>query len=656
MKEINKTASGIKQKQHLCILAILSILTLACTPNALDKGSFTKNKQYAVEDFYNTPYLKKPTFSANGEKILISTNKNGIFNVYALLLKDGKLSAMTDYATNAAYGISYFPEDERILYSLELSLDVSHIFVRNLDGTSIDVTPDSTSRSIFMRWSEDKKSFYYLCNKRDNRYFDIYKLDIANLNKKDLNPTLLFENKDGYEIEGMSKDENYLVLGKMYTKNHSEIYLHNKKSNATQKIIGDSVASANWAVGTTDNEKKLYFLTNHDNEFYYLKSYDFESGQQEIITKENWDITDVFFSPKNTYRALLINEDAQTKLKIYKNTDNEQIKIPNLPCGDISMVNFSKDEKYVCFILNTPTSPNDLYLYNFENQELKKINSLINSVLDHRDLSEPEFVKFPSFDGLEIPALLYKPLHLKTGQKVPAVVWVHSSLSGQSRATYTPSIQYLVNQGYVVLAVNNRGSYGYGKTFAEADDGKVGEVDLKDYIAGKKYLEKMDFIAEGKIGIVGAGTYGGYITLAALAFEPTEFAVGVDLFGITNWYKMLKNMPASAQVIKPLLYKKLGNPQTDSAELHKKSPLFFANQITRPLMIVQGANNPRVPKSETDQIINELKINQIPHEYLIFPDEAYFFAKRENEIEACRAKVKFLNKYLKGDTKTKPLQ
>lgn len=634
-------------KINIAFLFIIAVLTLACRPEAIDKGAKIGKKYYSLNDFYNAPFIKKPIFSANGDKILISTNESGVFNAYQFSLANSELTQLTNFTTNAAYGISYFPNDDRILYSLELGSDLSHIFVRNIDGTSIDLTPDSTSKAMFIKWSEDKKSFYFLCNKRDNRYFDIYKLPIKNLNNKQLRPELLFENKNGYEIQGISKDENYFVFGKIYTKNNSDIYLYNRKIGKTEKIIGNS-KSANYAIGVSKNEEEIYYLTDEESEFCYLKTYSFSTKQQQTVVKENWDIVDVYFSPKKTYRAVLINEEAQNKLKVYQNEDNEQIKIPNLPCGDVSMVSFSNDEKQMCFLLNNPVSPNDLYIYNFENKELKKITSLFNPLIDSNELVEPEFVRFPSFDGLEIPALLYKPLTIKENEKIPAIVWVHSGLGAQSRATYSPMIQHLVNQGYAVLAVNNRGSYGYGKTFAQADDGKIGDADLKDYIAGKNFLANSGYVHQGKIGIMGAGTYGGYISLAALAFAPTEFAVGVDLFGITNWYRVLKSIPPSWEPIKQVLYKELGNPATDSAALHKKSPLFFVSEITQPLMIVQGANNPRVPKSETDQIVKELKMNKIPHKYLVFNDESYFFAKKENEVKAYKDIMKFLDEFLKG--------
>jgi dipeptidyl aminopeptidase/acylaminoacyl peptidase len=637
------------KKQTFALLFIIAVLLVACRPEAIDKSLKVKQStDYTLEDFYNAPYLKRPIFSKSGDKVLISTNESGVFNAFELSLNDGKFTQLTNYSTNSAYGLAYFPNDERILFGLELSYDLFHLFVRNSDGTMLDITPDSTSKAIFVKWSEDKKSLYYLCNKRNNANFDLYKLKIVDIERRNLMPELLFENKEDYQFEGISKDENYLVLGKIHTKHNSDVFIFDRKTGKANKIIGNA-NSSNYVIGVTEDEKGIYYVTDEGSEFGHLNTYTFADKKQQTINEEKWDIEQVFFSPKNTYRALLINEDAQNKLKIYTNKDNKQVKIPNLPCGDISMVNFSEDEKQMCFLLNNPISPNDLYIYHFENKELRKITDLFNHAINPNDLVEPEFVKFKSFDSLEIPALLYKPAHLKKDAQVPAIVIAHGALGGQSRSTYLPIVQYLVNQGYVILMVNNRGSYGYGKTFAEADEGKIGEVDLKDYIAGKQFLENQVYVKKGQIGIMGAGAYGGYISLAALAFAPTEFAVGIDLFGITNWYKAMKSIPPSWLPLKQWLHKKVGNPLTDSLALHKKSPLFFAKEITQPLMIVQGANNARTPKSETDQIVNELKINKVPHRYLVLPDEAHFFTKKENDIKAHKEIVKFLDEFLSVD-------
>jgi dipeptidyl aminopeptidase/acylaminoacyl peptidase len=228
---------------------------------------------------------------------------------------------------------------------------------------------------------------------------------------------------------------------------------------------------------------------------------------------------------------------------------------------------------------------------------------------------------------------------------------VHGGPGGQSRVGYFSLIQYLANHGYAILAVNNRGSSGYGKTFYKMDDKNHGDKDLKDCIAGKKWLQEQAYIDGEKIGIIG-GSYGGYMTMAAMTFAPDEFKVGVNIFGVTNWLRTLKSIPPYWESFRKALYEELGDPTTaDSVRLYNISPLFHASQVKNPVMVLQGANDPRVLQVESDEIVEAVKKNNVPVEYVIFPDEGHGFVKKENEIKGYGGILTFLDKYLKGEAK-----
>jgi len=213
---------------------------------------------------------------------------------------------------------------------------------------------------------------------------------------------------------------------------------------------------------------------------------------------------------------------------------------------------------------------------------------------------------------------------------------------------YFALIQYLVNHGYAIIAVNNRGSSGYGKEFNHLDDKNHGDKDLKDCVAAKDFLMATGVIDAKKIGIIG-GSYGGYMTMAALTFTPEEFAVGVNIFGVTNWLRTLKSIPPYWESARKALYDELGDPTTeDSIRLYKISPLFHTDKVTKPLMVLQGANDVRVLQVESDEIVEGVKANGVPVEYVIFDDEGHGFRKKENEIEGYGKIKVFLDKYLKG--------
>ncbi|KXB08218.1 peptidase S9, partial [candidate division MSBL1 archaeon SCGC-AAA382M17] len=278
------------------------------------------------------------------------------------------------------------------------------------------------------------------------------------------------------------------------------------------------------------------------------------------------------------------------------------------------------------------------------------LTNTLNPDINTKDLVEEEVVHYESFDGMEIPAILYKPHQASDENKIPALVWVHGGPGGQSRIGYHAPIQFLVNHGYAVIAVNNRGSSGYGKSFYKADDRKHGDEDLKDCIYAKNYLAQTGWADTSRVGIIG-GSYGGYMVAAALTFTPNAFDVGVDIFGVTNWLRTLRSIPDWWESQRKALYKELGNPYEDSTYLKKISPLFHAENIQKPIMVLQGANDPRVLKSESDEIVEKARQNDVPVEYVVFEDEGHGFTKKENEIEAWGKILKFLNQYLKGEEK-----
>jgi dipeptidyl aminopeptidase/acylaminoacyl peptidase len=208
-------------------------------------------------------------------------------------------------------------------------------------------------------------------------------------------------------------------------------------------------------------------------------------------------------------------------------------------------------------------------------------------------------------------------------------------------------MQYLINHGYAVFAINNRGSSGYGKSFFALDDRKHGQADLDDCVASKKMLVETGWVDPGRIGILG-GSYGGYMVLAALAFRPKEFAAGVDLWGVSNWPRTLESMPAWWGPIRDVLYKELGDPKADAEYLRRISPLFHADRIERPLIVLQGEKDPRVLKQESDEIVEAARKKGVPVEYLVFENEGHGLNRKASQEKAYEAARRFLDKYLKG--------
>ena len=376
-------------------------------------------------------------------------------------------------------------------------------------------------------------------------------------------------------------------------------------------------------------------------------SYNIESGNRSLVYKTEWDVTRHFLTKNDKFSVITVNEDAQSQIIVRNNKDSSIVNFKGIENLNINSVSFSDNEKIVRINAGSSNSPGDIYTYDIESEVLNKITSNLNASVNPSDLVNGEVIRYKSFDGLDIPSILYKPIMASKRNKVPALVWVHGGPGGQSRIGYRALIQYLVNHGYAILAVNNRGSSGYGKTFYSLDDRNHGDKDLKDCVWGKKWLEEQDYIDPEKIGIIG-GSYGGFMTMAAMTFEPDVFKVGVNIYGVTNWIRTLKSIPPYWEAARKQLYKEMGDPySSDSIRLYNISPLFHAKNIKNPIMVLQGANDPRVLQIESDEIVDEARKAGVYVEYLLFDDAGHGFIKKDQQIEGNEKILSFLNNHLK---------
>ncbi len=573
--------------------------------------------------------------------MLYSSDASGIYNAYSVPVTGGEPTQLT-HSTDTTYASSYFPGDNRILLSADQGgNELYHIYLREEDGTVRDLTPGDKLRAVPYGWAHDLKSFFYGSNERDPRYMDLYEMDIGTFK-----PHLIYRNTDGFEVSLISRDKRLLVLNKSNTTNDNDLYLYNVQSGEREHLTpheGDAQFSA---ADFTPDGTAFYYTTDQGGEFAHLAKMDLATLASETVAAPNWDVMFAGLTWNGTYLVLGVNADARTEIHITNAATGEPLELPELPARDISGVAFSRSEKKVRFYHSGPRSPANLYVYDVGAKQAAKLTDTMNPEIDAGDLADVEVVRYESFDGLEIPALLMKPA-LAKGEKAPALVEVHGGPGGQSRVGYSALYQYLVNHGYVVLQVNNRGSSGYGKTFYKLDDHNHGENDLMDCVKAKDYLISTGYVDPERIGIIG-GSYGGYMVLAALAFQPQEFDVGVDIFGVANWVRTLKSIPPWWTAARDALYTELGNPNTEEEYLTKISPLFHAANIKKPLIVLQGANDPRVLQVESDEMVEAVRANGVPVEYVVFDDEGHGFTKKENRIKGYEAILRFLDTHLKG--------
>ena len=638
------TTTKINFMRYFFVLAS-ALIFHSCKNN--DTSVKKEVKQYTIEQFYKTKNIGGGVFNKDETKIAVNNNETGIYNVYEINLSDTGMKPITNSAKESFFVNDYVAGTDNIIYSADQGgNENSHMYLLHPGDSAKDLTPGLKEKTQFFGWNKARTILYYTSNKRDPKYFDLYKMDTASWSSN-----MIYKNDSGYNVSNISFNEQYLLLTKTITTDENEMYLFDTASKLMKKLSADAGGTYNPATFEL-NDSSFYYTTNEGKEFEYLVKYNIASGQKEKLFETNWDVAYMYLSENGKYRVVGINEDGRNKVLLFDHATGTQIKFPEIPDGDVQGVNISNSEKNMILTVGSDKSPNNLWLYNFETQKLKQVTNTLNPEINSDDLAKSEVVRFKSFDGVDVPAIYYHPLTASKDKPVPALVWVHGGPGGQSRVGYSQSAQYFLNHGYAILMVNNRGSSGYGKTFHAMDDRDHGDKDLIDCVYGKRWLAKQENIDSTKIGIYG-GSYGGFMSLAGIIQYPNEFKIGVDLFGVANWPRTLKSIPPYWESFRKALYREMGDPYSaDSVRLRNISPLFNTEKIKTPLLVLQGTNDPRVLQKESDEIVAGAKKNGTPVEYVLFPDEGHGFVKKENQMKAAETTLKFLDKYLKNPQKS----
>lgn len=632
----------------LALMAVLPASALAAEAAAQPAAVQPATPTYTAAQFFDTTsyglaYSGAKAFSPDGQSVLIRSDKTGVFNAYALPIAGGEPVALTTSTTSAANPVSYFPSDARILFSQDGGGDeLSHLFVRAVDGTVTDLTPGDKVKADFLGWSRDGKTFYVMSNGRDPAAFDVIAYDAATYEHR-----MVFENTGGFSPAALSPDGRWLVLDKALTSANNDLYLADLTQPGEPKLLTPHEGDVAYAAyDFTPDSKAVLIGTDQNGEFQQAFRHDLATGAVAPLIQAGWDVSFVFYSPSGRYRVSGLNADAKTELTLLDTTMSRPVALTGLPDGDIGNVRFSEDEKTIAFTVSSDTSPSDIFVADLTTGQARRLTHALNPAINEDVLVEATIVRYPGEGGVMIPAVLYKPKGASAAHPAPAIVLVHGGPGGQTRRGYSAMVQHLVNHGYAVLGANNRGSSGYGKTFFHMDDKKHGEADLRDIVAGGEWLRQQDWVADDQVAVMG-GSYGGYMTAAALAFHPDAFAAGVNIFGVTNWVRTLESIPAWWGANRIALYDEMGDPATDAERHRRISPLFHTEGITKPLLVVQGANDPRVLQVESDELVAAVRANGVPVEYVLFPNEGHGFPRRDNRITAQDAYLAFLDKYVR---------
>ncbi|MDX1389872.1 MAG: S9 family peptidase, partial [Acidobacteriota bacterium] len=417
------------------VLPVLLAFAAACggdapSPDASDdRAAPTGFTRYTIEQFLGTTATFGSSFSPDGSKILVSSDESGIFNAYAVPVDGSPPEMLTSSETDAVMVAGYFPEDERFIYSSdEGGNELSHVYVRELDGSATDITPGEGHIAGFGGWAEDEASFFVATNERSGQFMDLYEVALDGYER-----SLFYQNDEGYDPSAISDDKRWIVVTKTHTTLDNDLYLLDRETGDRRHLTPHEGDATYGALEFTPDASALYLTTNEGTEFMRLARLDLESGEMETLLAPDWDVMYASFSESDRYMVVGINEDASTRIRLFEMPGMTEIELPAMPGLDITSFNFDDDESTVAMYASSSRSPSNLYVYELGGDAPTQLTRSLNREIDPAHLVEGEVVRFSSYDGLEVPGILYRPHHAAPDTPVPAMVWVHGGPGGQSR-------------------------------------------------------------------------------------------------------------------------------------------------------------------------------------------------------------------------------
>jgi dipeptidyl aminopeptidase/acylaminoacyl peptidase len=497
-------------------------------------------------------------------------------------------------------------------------------------------------------WHPDGRSVVFSSNERDPRYFDVYTLDVESGSRR-----LLFQDNATYYAGGYSPDGRWVLVQRVDTPSDQAVYVLDVESGAARQLSESGhpakYAHLTWAA----DGSSVYCITDRDREFLYVARLDLSTGALETVVTADWDVGDFAISPDGRRLVYELNVDGFSEVRVRDLADSAEVKL-DIPRGQASdtsrwyhTFSWLPDSTRFALAISTPTAPAEVYLAQLGDGrttggDLRQVTRSWKAGLDRDRLVPAEVVHYPTFDGRQIPAFVFHPRDDGPAGPRAAVFLVHGGPESQLRPTFNPTIQYLAQRGFVVIAPNVRGSTGYGKAYHHLDDVELRMDSVADLAAGATWAAATGLADPARIAVMGQ-SYGGFMVLAAVTEYPELWAAGVDIYGIANFVTFMESTGPWRRHLRAAEY---GSLEHHRDVLERISPIHKADRIVAPMMMIHGANDPRVPIGETEQIVGNLQERSRRVEYVRFEDEGHGIVKLRNKLVAFPRIADFLEEHL----------
>ncbi len=642
-----------KLQSSLTAIALV-LLTLPCAATrAQVTGANGARAHYGIDRYLNIRSASSPALSPNGDRVAFLTNITGTPQVWMVGANGGWPEQMTFYNDRVDF-VSWSPDGTGLIFAKSRGGDENaQLFWLAPDGSEIKALTNAPKvRYNFGDWSHDGKKIAYGSNKRNANFFDVYVMDVPT-GREDL----VYQQDGSNEPVAWSFDDRQLVVshGGEQLSLDNDLYLVDVQSKQVTHLTPHQDAAQFGNVNFTRDGRALLLGTNEGREFYSLARMDLQGKRIEIIDDTPWDVESTAMSDDGRMLAYTINHDGIEELYVREvGADGNLGPKPGAFVHDsIGGLRFSKDKRKLALVLNDAQHPSDVFLRDLKSGKLSQVTHSSPAGIPPASFVKPQLIHYKTFDGREIPAWYYRPQNATgivfrsgpntIGDLRPVIVSVHGGPEGQERSTFSPIYQYFLSRGYAILAPNVRGSTGYGKTYTHLDDVRKREDSVKDLAAAVDWLKTEGGADPRRIAIMG-GSYGGYMTLAAITLYPDLWAAAVDTVGIANFESFMKNTSGYRRKLREREY---GSLEHDLDFLRSISPLHRVNRIKAPLMIIAGKNDPRVPYTEAEQMVKALRERNAPVEYKLFEDEGHGVVKLQNRLIVYPLVADFLDQHMK---------
>ena len=592
------------------------------------------SESYTINQFLAVSNCHAPSVSPDGTALVYLSNESGFDQIYYHNLESGEVEQLTNLDDSVEF-VEFNPHDnDLVAFGSSIGgSEKTQIFLLQIKSrTVIPVTQQPETSHHWGGWSKDGSRIAYSSNVRNGTDFDIFSHDI-----RTGRTTLLFAQGGWCDSEGFSPGGRWLVTLKAHTNTLYQLFLVDTSSAQPPLELTSIAELARYGhVEWRGDEAGFYFVSNFGTDLKTVRYFDLATKSTSELLSFHSEVESIALTSDNTHIAVMLNVDGYSSLQLFS-LDTSAPSGPRLQLpGVAASMTFTPDNVSLVFDLSDHRHSAGVCRW-IPGDESVEYLVKSGSEVPETVFVKPELFKYRSFDGLEVPSFIYKSQHEDSAAS-PAVVYIHGGPEGQFRPAFAPLIQFFAYSGYTVFAPNVRGSDGYGKNYMALDD--VGKrMDSVSDLAGlHAYIKDYQLADNTKIALYG-GSYGGYMVLAGLAFQPHLWAAGVDIVGIANLVTFLQNTSSYRRKIRESEY---GSLETDADLLWELSPIRKVDDISAPLLIIHGANDPRVPLSEAELIHTKLTEQGKPSTLMVYDDEGHGLRKLKNRLDAYPKVVQFL--------------